>query len=46
MPRIAISSTMLRERVKSGQPIKYYVPDRVAGYIKRHHLYAGVGSVR
>jgi nicotinate-nucleotide adenylyltransferase len=46
MPRIAISSTMLRERVKSGQPIKYYVPDRVAGYIKRHHLYGGVGSVR
>jgi nicotinate-nucleotide adenylyltransferase len=46
MPRIAISSTMLRERVKTGQPIKYYVPDRVAGYIKRHHLYGGVGSVR
>jgi len=46
MPRIAISSTMLRERVKSGQSIKYYVPDRVAGYIKRHHLYGGVGSVR
>ena len=35
---------MLRERVRSGQPIKYYVPDRVAGYIERHHLYAGVGS--
>ncbi len=46
MPRIAISSTMLRDRVRSGQPIRYYVPDRVAGYIERHRLYAGVGSVR
>jgi nicotinate-nucleotide adenylyltransferase len=46
MPRIAISSTMLRERARSGQPIRYYVPDAVEGYIKRHRLYAGVGSVR
>ncbi len=46
MPRIGISSTMLRERVRSGLPIKYYVPDAVAGYIERHRLYAGVGSVR
>jgi nicotinate-nucleotide adenylyltransferase len=46
MPRIAISSTMLRERVRSGQPIRYYVPDPVVSYIERHRLYAGVGSVR
>jgi nicotinate-nucleotide adenylyltransferase len=46
MPRIAISSTMLRERVRCGQPIKYYVPDAVVSYIERHSLYAGVGSVR
>jgi nicotinate-nucleotide adenylyltransferase len=46
MPGIAISSTMLRERARSGQPIRYYVPDAVEGYIKRHRLYAGVGSVR
>jgi nicotinate-nucleotide adenylyltransferase len=46
MPRIAISSTMLRERARTGQPIRYYVPDAVEGYIKRHRLYAGVGSVR
>jgi len=46
MPRIGISSTMLRDRVRVGQPIKYYVPDAVASYIERHHLYAGVGSVR
>jgi nicotinate-nucleotide adenylyltransferase len=46
MPRIAISSTMLRERARTGQPIRYYVPDAVEHYIKRHRLYAGVGSVR
>jgi nicotinate-nucleotide adenylyltransferase len=46
MPRIAISSTMLRDRVRSGQPIRYYVPDPVARYVERHRLYAGVGSVR
>jgi nicotinate-nucleotide adenylyltransferase len=46
MPRIAISSTMLRERARSGQPIRYYVPDAVEGYIKRRRLYAEVGSIR
>ncbi len=46
MPRIGISSTMLRDRVRVGQPIKYYVPEPVASYIDQHRLYAGVGSVR
>jgi nicotinate-nucleotide adenylyltransferase len=46
MPRIGISSTMLRDRVRDGQPIKYYVPNAVASYIGRHRLYAGVGWVR
>jgi nicotinate-nucleotide adenylyltransferase len=46
MPRIGISSTMLRERVRAGGPIRYYVPDPVVSYIERHRLYAGVGSVR
>jgi nicotinate-nucleotide adenylyltransferase len=46
MPRIAISSTMLRERARLGQSIRYYVPDGVMSYVERHRLYAGVGSVR
>jgi nicotinate-nucleotide adenylyltransferase len=41
MPRIGISSTMLRRRVRLGQPIRYFVPDQVELYIKRHGLYAG-----
>ncbi|HWE32395.1 MAG TPA: nicotinate-nucleotide adenylyltransferase [Solirubrobacteraceae bacterium] len=39
MPRIAISSTLVRRRVRQGEPIKYFVPDAVAQYIERHRLY-------
>jgi nicotinate-nucleotide adenylyltransferase len=39
MPRVGISSTMVRRRVRAGQPIRYFVPDRVAEYIERHALY-------
>ena len=41
MPRIGISSTMLRDRVRSGGSIRYYVPDAVMSYIECHRLYAG-----
>jgi nicotinate-nucleotide adenylyltransferase len=41
MPRVGFSSTMVRERVRNGQPIKYIVPDRVADYINEHGLYGG-----
>jgi nicotinate-nucleotide adenylyltransferase len=39
MPGIEVSSTMIRRRVRAGQPIRYLVPDRVARYIDRHELY-------
>jgi nicotinate-nucleotide adenylyltransferase len=39
MPRIGISSTMVRRRAGAGQPIRYFVPDAVVGYIERHRLY-------
>jgi nicotinate-nucleotide adenylyltransferase len=39
MPRIGVSSTMIRRRVRGGQPIRYLVPDPVASYIEHHNLY-------
>jgi nicotinate-nucleotide adenylyltransferase len=39
MPRIGISSTMVRRRVGAGLPIRYFVPDKVLEYIEREGLY-------
>jgi nicotinate-nucleotide adenylyltransferase len=39
MPRIGISSTLIRRRVRTGQPIRYLVPDAVERYIERERLY-------
>jgi len=39
VPEIDISSTMVRERVRRGLPIRYWVPDPVAQYIAAHGLY-------
>ena len=44
MPRIGISSTMVRRRVRAGQPIRYFVPDGVMHYIERHGLYGPPGG--
>jgi nicotinate-nucleotide adenylyltransferase len=41
MPRIGISSTMIRRRVRAGEPIEYLTPEPVAAYIDRHQLYRG-----
>lgn len=43
MPHIAISSTLVRRRLRAGQAVRYLVPDAVIEYIKRHRLY-GVGA--
>jgi nicotinate-nucleotide adenylyltransferase len=42
MPRIGVSSTMIRRRVRARQPIRYFTPDAVIGYIEQHGLYRGV----
>ena len=41
-PDIDISSTMLRKRASEGLTIRYYVPDKVAEYIKERGLYLPV----
>jgi nicotinate-nucleotide adenylyltransferase len=40
MPRLDISSSMIRRRVAHGHPIRYLVPDAVASYISEQGLYA------
>jgi nicotinate-nucleotide adenylyltransferase len=39
MPRLDVSSTMIRDRVAAGRPIRYLVPDAVAASIGREGLY-------
>jgi nicotinate-nucleotide adenylyltransferase len=40
MPRLDISSSMIRRRIALGRPIRYLVPDGVASYIADQGLYA------
>jgi len=40
MPRLDISSSMIRRRVAQGLPLRYLVPDAVASYIATEGLYA------
>jgi nicotinate-nucleotide adenylyltransferase len=42
LPRIGVSSTMVRERVAGGLPVRYLVPEAVADHIATRGLYAGV----
>ncbi|HEX5497377.1 MAG TPA: nicotinate-nucleotide adenylyltransferase [Mycobacteriales bacterium] len=39
VPAMAISSSACRERIVSGQPVWYLVPDGVVQYIAKHRLY-------
>jgi nicotinate-nucleotide adenylyltransferase len=41
IPALAISSTECRERVLSGRPIWYLVPDGIVQYISKRGLYSG-----
>jgi nicotinate-nucleotide adenylyltransferase len=44
MPQIGVSSTIVRERIRAQQPIRYIVPDQVAEYVARHRLYGGTSE--
>jgi nicotinate-nucleotide adenylyltransferase len=39
MPRIDVSSSLVRRRAAAGLPLRYLVPDAVAEYIEREGLY-------
>ncbi|MDQ1651648.1 MAG: nicotinate-nucleotide adenylyltransferase [Cryptosporangiaceae bacterium] len=39
VPAMTISSSGCRERVRSGRPVWYLVPDGVVQYIEKRHLY-------
>ena len=39
MPRVDVSSTLVRERAAAGRPVRYLVPDKVANYIGAQSLY-------
>ena len=39
MPALPISSSLIRERARSGLPLRYLVPPAVEGYIRERGLY-------
>jgi nicotinate-nucleotide adenylyltransferase len=44
MPLVQISSTLIRDRVSRGQPIRYLVPPAVEAFIRKHRLYASIAG--
>ena len=45
MPRIDVSSSLVRRRVAEGRPIRYLVPEAVATFIAEHELYRSPARV-
>jgi nicotinate-nucleotide adenylyltransferase len=43
MPRLDVSSSLLRRRAAAGVPLRYLVPDAVARYVEREGLYGAPG---
>lgn len=40
MPQVAVSSTLVRERIRAGEPYRHLVPTAVASIIENERLYA------
>jgi nicotinate-nucleotide adenylyltransferase len=45
MPRLDVSSSLIRRNVAAGRPVRYLVPDAVAAYMSAHDLYRRAGAV-
>ncbi len=45
MPRIDISSSLVRRRASSGRPIRYLLPDKVADHVEAEGLYGAERAV-
>jgi nicotinate-nucleotide adenylyltransferase len=45
MPRIDVSSSLVRRRAREGEPFRYLVPHRVADYIGSNGLYGATAAV-
>jgi len=43
MPPLAVSSTLIRERLAAGLPVRYLLPEPVEAYIRQHGLYGARG---
>jgi len=41
-PQLDIASSMLRQRLANGQPVRYQIPEVVLDYIEHHELYRSV----
>jgi nicotinate-nucleotide adenylyltransferase len=41
IPQLDISSSDIRQRLKTGKPVRYLCPDAVVEYIHEHKLYVG-----
>lgn len=41
VPALAISSTDIRDRIAAKRPVRYLLPESVAGYIAKNGLYGG-----
>jgi nicotinate-nucleotide adenylyltransferase len=44
MPRLDISSSLVRRHAAAGRPVRYLVPDAVADYVGAHDLYRRAGA--
>ena len=45
LPRIDVSSSLVRRRAREGKPFRYLVPYRVADYIEANGLYGATAAV-